>query len=345
MRSYTKHFMRKNNQTNTAKFGMIIAAALLLAGMVIVNMVYGSATILPSKIFKALSEKDSADFAYRIIVYIRLPRIVAAMAAGAALAVAGAVLQSVLNNALASPNIIGVNAGSGLFVVLITAFFPAHLATIPFAAFAGALAVALLIYFTAYKTGASRVTIVLAGLAVGSFFAAAIDTVLTLKPDVMISVNSFMVGGFSAVNFDVVRFALIYILIGLVLAMVLSREMNVISLGDEVAASLGVRVHILRFVLIVCASLLAGSAVSFSGLLGFIGLIVPHICRGIIGHDNRFVIPFSALAGALFVLACDFVARTAFVPYELPVGIIMSGIGGPFFIYLLFKQRRGRLYD
>lgn len=324
---------------------MILAAATLLVIMVLINLRYGSAKISFGEIFKALSEKDSADFAYRIIAYIRLPRIAAAVAAGAALAVAGAVLQSVLNNALASPNIIGVNAGSGLFVVLITAFFPAYLALIPFVAFAGALIVALLIYFIAYKTGASRITIVLAGLAVGSFFSAAIDAVLTLKPDIMISVNSFMVGSFAAVNFAVVRFALIYIFIGLILAMVLSREMNIIALGDEAAMSLGVRVHLLRFVLIVCASLLAGSAVSFSGILGFIGLIVPHICRGMIGHDNRFVIPFSAVVGALFVLTCDLIARTAFVPYELPVGIIMSAIGGPFFIYLLFKQRRGRLYD
>jgi iron complex transport system permease protein len=345
MRISTSCSMKRNKDSNTKKMVIIAVTALLLTVMVAVNMMYGSATISFREIIKALSEKDSADFAYRIIVYLRLPRIVAAIAAGAALAVAGGVLQSVLNNALASPNIIGVNAGSGLFVVLITAFFPTHLTMIPFAAFAGALIVALLIYFTAYKTGASRITIVLAGLAVGSFFGAAIDAVLTLKPDVMISVNSFMVGGFSAVNFDVVRFALFYIVIGLILAMVLSREMNVISLGDEVAASLGVRVHLFRFVLIVCASLLAGSAVSFAGLLGFIGLIVPHMCRSMIGHDNRFVLPFSALAGALFVLTCDLIARTAFAPYELPVGIIMSAIGGPFFIYLLFKQRRGRLYD
>jgi iron complex transport system permease protein len=344
MKFYTTIYT-KINRSNKAKFKCLLALAGLLLIMVFISIMVGSSQISIKSFFQALLQGDSADLIYKIIVFIRIPRTIAALSAGAALAVAGAILQSVLNNALASPNIIGVNSGSGLFVVLLTAFFPQFLAYVPIAAFAGALVAALFIYFIAYKSGASRITIILAGVAISSFFSAAIDAVMTLDPNSIISASSFMIGGFSSVNADILHFALFYIVAGLIVALFFSREMNVLSLGDDMAASLGMRVNAMRFILIATAAMLAGSAVSFAGLLGFVGLIVPHISRSIIGADNRFLIPASALIGAIFVLFCDFISRIVFAPFEMPVGIILSAIGGPFFIYLLFKQKRGKLYD
>ena len=308
MKFYTNIFT-KINKSSRAKYTCLFILALMLIIMIFISIAIGSSQISIKSFFQALLDKDSADLVYKIIVFIRIPRTVAAVAAGAALAVSGAILQSVLNNALASPNIIGINSGSGLFVVLLTAFFPGLLSYVPVAAFLGALSAAMLIYFIAYKSGAARITIILAGVAISSFFSAAIDAVMTMDPDSIISASSFMIGGFSAVNTNILHFALFYIAFGLIAAFVLSRAMNVLSLGDDIATSLGMRVNIMRFVLIATAALLAGSAVSFAGLLGFVGLIVPHISRSIIGADNRFLIPASALIGAFFVLLCDFISR------------------------------------
>lgn len=344
MKFYTK-ISTKINRSNKAKINIIIFILVSLIAMALISIVFGSVKLSLKSIYSALLNNNSADSVYKIIVFVRIPRTIAAIAAGAALATAGAVLQSVLNNALASPNIIGINSGSGLFVVMLTAFFPSYISLAPAAAFAGALIAALFIYFIAYKTGASRITIILAGIAIGSFFSAIIDAIFTLDPDIMLSANSFMVGGFSSVSSDAVFYSLIYITIGLIVAFLLSNEMNVLALGDDIAATLGMRVNVIRLILISTSALLAGSAVSFSGLLGFVGLIIPHICRSVIGTDNKYLIPASAALGAVFVLSCDFISRMIFAPYELPVGIMMSAIGGPFFIYLLFKQRRGRLYD
>jgi iron complex transport system permease protein len=140
-------------------------------------------------------------------------------------------------------------------------------------------------------------------------------------------------------------FAGIFIAIALILSLILSYDMNVLALGDESAKSLGMKVSRIRFLFLILAALLSGSAISFAGLLGFVGLIVPHVSRIIVGYDNRILIPVSALLGGLFTLLCDLLARVLFAPFEIPVGIIMSFLGGPFFIYLLISRRRGQLYD
>lgn len=144
---------------------------------------------------------------------------------------------------------------------------------------------------------------------------------------------------------DRVAFAGIIILIAFFIALILSYDMNVLALGDESAKSLGLNVIGVRFSSLIIAAVLAGSAISFAGLIGFVGLIVPHASRFLVGHDNRIIIPVSALIGSIFTLLCDLLARVLFAPYEIPVGIIMSFLGGPFFIYLLMKRRRGQLYD
>ncbi|NLM09223.1 MAG: iron ABC transporter permease [Clostridiaceae bacterium] len=308
--------------------------------LLVLSISVGASNIPLSKTFSVLFRKDEITKEFQIINYVRIPRTLAAIFAGCALSLSGLILQTVLDNALAGPSIIGVSSGSGLFTTLITALFPAYIMLMPVAAFAGAFLATLLVYLIAKKTGASRIAIVLSGVAVSSFIGAITDTILTIKPDTAISRTSFLIGGLSGVTMKGIKLPGILIFISFIAVFVLSYDMNILSLGDETAKSLGLNVPLYRFIFIVLSSLFSGSAISFAGLLGFIGLIVPHASRLIIGSDTRLLVIVSALLGSSFTLLCDIMARTLFAPYEIPVGIIMSFLGGPFFIYLLFNQRR-----
>lgn len=333
-----------SEKQNNKKYRWLFPA--LLLGTVLsfmLSLLIGAADISVSDSVRAMLRGDIANPGCRILFYVRLPRSLAALLSGAALAVSGVVIQNVLNNALAAPNIIGVNAGAGFAVLLIIALFPAAIGLIPLAAFFGALLVCLLIYCIAARTGASRATITLAGVAISSVFTACSNALKTFFPDTVYNANSFFVGGFSGIAWRQLSPAWAVILIGLLLAILLSGDMDILALGDETAQSLGMSVRPMRFILLITASLLAGGAVSFSGLLGFVGLIVPHILRRFTGQRHRLLVPLAALGGAMFVLLCDTLSRTLFAPYEIPVGIVLSLLGGPFFIFLLLTKKGGRL--
>jgi iron complex transport system permease protein len=334
-----------NRSRRSYNVTVIAFLTILLAFVVFMSISIGSSKIPLSAIISAIKQGDTTSNIFRIISYVRVPRTAAAVIAGLALSVSGVILQSVLNNSLAGPNIIGVNSGAGLFAVLIAAFLPVSFYLTTIAAFTGAILSALLVYFIARKTGASRMAIVLAGVAVSSCIGAMTDTVITLKPDAVMDRTAFLIGGFSGITLDKVNFAGGFIVLAFVLALILSYDMNILALGDESAKSLGLNVTRIRFLYLILAAVLAGSAISIAGILGFVGLIVPHIARILVGYDNRVLIPVSALLGSIFTLFCDLLARVIFAPYEIPVGIIMSFLGGPFFIYLLIKGRRGQLYD
>ena len=313
------------------------AALLLLVFSFVLSLCVGSAQISIREAVSAL-QNGSLTPDSRILFYVRLPRALAAVLSGAALAVSGVLLQNVLNNALAAPNIIGVNAGAGFAVLFLLAVFPTATAFLPFAAFLGALFASLLIYAVAAKSGASRTTITLAGVALSSVFTAGSNAIKTFFPDTIYNSSSFFIGGFSGIAYKNLTPAWIAILLGLLLAVLFSGEMDVLSLGDETAQSLGMRVQGTRFLLLMTASLLAGGAVSFSGLLGFVGLIAPHIVRLMIGSDYRYLLPGSVLFGAGMLVWCDTVGRMALDPVELPVGIILALLGPPFFLYLLRRS-------
>lgn len=325
-------------------YGVIAISVAALLGCVLLSLCMGAAALSPAQVWQAMTGRATGAVR-QIFLFVRLPRTLAAVVAGSALGVSGLILQTVLNNALAGPNLIGVNAGAGLFTLLLTAFFPALLPLAPVAAILGALCALLLIYGIAYRTGASRMTLILAGVAVSSFLSAMTDTVLTLAPEAQSSRMSFMIGGLSGVHMQQMAPAMAAIALGLCATMCLRRQMNVLMLGDEVATSLGLRTKTVRFTLLLAAAMLSGGAVSFAGLLGFVGLIIPHAARFLIGYDHRALTPLCALLGAAFTLACDLLARVAFAPYELPVGIVLSFLGGPFFLMLLLRQKRGRLHD
>jgi len=268
--------------------------------------------------------------------------VAAALLAGSALAVAGVIIQGVLDNPLASPNIIGINAGAGFFVLLCASLLP-HLLRLPqIAAFVGALVSAAFIFGIAMSAKSSRLTVVLAGIAITAIFGAGMNTILIIDPAAYVASSTFLVGGFhSGIRFEQLLGPAITILPGILIAILVAGKLNVMMLGDQTAHSLGMHVARTRLLLLALASLLAGAAVSIAGLLSFVGLIIPHLMRFFVGHDNRIVAPLSAVVGAAFVVACDMVARVIFAPYEIQVGIIMAFLGGPFFIYLILKNRRG----
>ena len=320
----------------------LVAICIVMLIAVGLSLGIGSVELTFEEIFTALMGKDMTSTAARIVLYTRLPRTCAAMLAGAALAVSGVVIQTVLSNPLASPGIIGVNSSAGFAVALVCAIAPTAQRFTPFIAFAGALAGVLLVVGLSQSTGASRMTVVLAGIAISNLFSAGIDAVVTMVPDALNGVTDFRIGGFSGVTMAQLAPAAKVILISLILVLSLSQQLDILALGSDTAKSLGLSVGIVRFVFLVLAAALAGAAVSFSGLLSFIGLIVPHIMRRLVGEDSWFLLLSSALGGAFFVTICDLLARILFSPFEIPVGIVLAFAGSPFFLWLLFRQKGGR---
>lgn len=307
----------------------------------LLSLCLGAARLSPGALWQALwaGPADTAGF---IFWYVRLPRTAGCLLAGAALAVSGAVIQCVLQNKLASPSIIGVNAGAGLAVTACCALGAISGWAIAGSAFAGAMVTVLLIVLVAQKAGASRTTVILGGVAVNAFLNALSEAVTTLIPEIGMMTADFRVGGFSSVSCLRLRPAAALILIALIMVHTMHNELDVLSLGEETARSLGLQVKKTRTLFLVLAAMLAGSTVSFAGLLGFVGLIVPHAARKIVGNESRFLLPMCALGGAGFVTFCDLAARLLFAPYELPVGILLSVLGGPFFLMLLMKGKGGR---
>ena len=318
-------------------------AVLLLFAAVILSICFGSAKITLTEFLQVVKNGIGTREtpAARIVWYARMPRTIACMLSGAALAVSGSVIQGVLTNKLASPGIIGVNAGAGLAVTLCCAFGVFSGCVIACAAFGGAVAAVLLIALTAQKVGASRTIVILGGVAVNACLNAVSEAISILIPDAGMQAADFRVGGFSNVAFSRLIPAGLLILAALLILFTMTNELDVISLGEDTAQGLGMPVKKMRTVFLSLSALLAGAAVSFSGLLGFVGLIVPHVGRKLVSHENGKLLPFCAVTGAGFVTVCDLLARTLFSPYEIPVGILMSCIGGPFFLFLLIKRRGG----
>lgn len=319
----------------------ILPALVLLAAVsALLSLCLGAVAVAPGEILPALLGRGGGTAA-QIVRYVRLPRTCGCLLAGAALAASGTIIQGVLGNPLAAPNVIGVNAGAGFLTAVSAALWPAWTAAVPFAAFLGALGGVLLVLFIAQRTGASRMTLVLAGIAVSGMFSAGIDAVLTFFPDALNGYTDFRVGGAANLSMARVTPAFWMILAAFLAALSLSGELDVLLLGEETARSLGLPAGRLRLVLLTLAAALSGAAVSFVGLLGFVGLIAPHIMRRLAGEDSSArLLCASALGGASLLTLCDVLARTLFAPYELPVGVVLSLLGGPFFIWLLLRQRR-----
>lgn len=322
------------------RFGLILALLGLLLLSCVGNLAFGAVPIPPGEVVAALLGRGEGTQT-AIVLYARLPRLCGCLLAGAALACAGVIIQGVLNNPLAAPNVIGVNSGAGLATALCCAVAPGAVQLTPAAAFLGALAGVLLVLFISERAGAARITLVLAGVAMSSIFSAGIDAVVTFFPDALSGYTDFRIGGVKNLSMARLVPAFWVIAVALVLALSLSNELDLLLLGRETAQSLGLPARWLRLVLLMLAAALAGAAVSFAGLLGFVGLLVPHIMRRTVGEESFPLLLSSALGGALLLTTCDLVSRLIFAPFELPLGVVLSLAGGPFFIWLLLRQRRG----
>ena len=314
---------------------LYLAGFLLLAAAVVPGLALGSTFLTFSEILQAFTEGFDSSAGARIFAYVRLPRTLASVVCGAALAVSGAVIQSVLANRLASPSIIGVNSGAGLAVTLCTAFGVYGGWKLSFFAFLGAFSAVMLVSLGAKKWGASRGTVILIGVAVNCLLGAVSDTVVTFIPEVGVMSNDFKIGEFSSVTYQKLIPAAVAVLL------TLGNELDVITLGEDSARALGMNTSLMRTLFLLLAALLAGCAVSIAGLLSFVGLIVPNALRRLTGGGSRHLLGLCALFGGAFVCLCDTLARTVFSPYEIPVGIIMAFLGAPFFLFILIKGKGG----
>lgn len=279
----------------------VLALAVVLAALA--GLCFGSQGYTPLQLWQAWCSGDPQNAVYRVLLHVRWPRTLAGLLAGSALAAAGVLLQAVLNNAMASPNVIGVNAGAGLAALCAAALWPAHPNAVQPAAFAGALAAALLVYGLALGAGVSRTTLVLAGLAVSGMLTAGMNTIKLLYPDAIAGASDFLVGGLSGVTLSGLKGAVPYLITGTLLALLLAADLNVLCLGEQSAASLGLHIGAVRFLGILAAALLAGAAVSFAGLLSFVGLLAPHIARQLVAITIAFCCPRPCCWGRL-LLCC-----------------------------------------
>ena len=316
----------------------VVLCALLVFGALI-SVGSGAVSMTIGETWRALLGEADPDTA-RIINLVRLPRTIVTIFVGANLALAGCNLQGVLHNPLADPGIIGVSAGAGLFAMIVMLIFPEESALVPVVAFVGAVLSTGIVFFLAWEKGINPLRMILAGVAVAAFFGGGMSALNVFYADRIQGTVMWMAGGFQGRSWGHVQMLLPYSTIGILGTILCARQLNALQLGDEIAKSLGVRVMRVRTILIFLSALLAAVSVSVAGMLGFVGLIVPHVMRLLIGSDHEWLLPCSAVAGAVVVTLADSAARTAFAPLEIPVGIFMSFLGAPFFLYLLKRRMR-----
>lgn len=325
--------------------GLYVLGFFFLGISGLLGIALGSTPLSFSEIVDAFSEGFNSSAGSRIFAYSRLPRTLASMICGAALAVSGAVIQGVLANRLASPSIIGVNAGAGLAVTLCTALGIYGGWRLSLFSFLGAFAAVMLVSFSSRHWGASRGTVILIGVAMNSLLGAVSDTITTLIPEVGVMSNDFKIGEFTAITYPKLIPAMVIVLFVIIVLRTLHNELDVLTLGEEHAQGLGLNISAMRTLFLLFAALLSGCAVSLAGLLSFVGLLVPHAIRRVAGSKSSNLIGLCAIYGGGFVCLCDTLARTLFAPYEIPVGIIMAYLGAPFFVFVLVKGKGGHGRD
>lgn len=321
-----------------AKWALPIAWA-LLAVVTLVSLGLGSVHISPGEIVSLLAGGTESDSFGTILWDVRLPRVLLALLVGASIAVSGALLQTVMGNPLADPGLTGVTSGAAALVLVILLAAPSYQSMIPIAAFGGGVIAAVIVYALAWRReGIKPLNIILAGVAVNALAGAVIAFLSLRYSDRLPAAIQWMNGSLAAKGMNSVWMILPYTVIGLVVSMLCIRSANVMRLGDDVARNLGEGVNTTRIVLSLVAVFLAAIAVAAVGIIGFVGLVVPHIARMIVGSNHAVLIPMSIAVGALLVLVSDTLGRTVFSPTEIPAGIVMAAVGAPYFLYLMRRQ-------
>jgi iron complex transport system permease protein len=303
----------------------------------------GTVKVSFSDIIRSIFYQNNQSGADTIILQIRLPRVILSLLVGASLGGAGTVFQSLFVNPMADAYIIGISSGSALGAVLAIAlnirFYILGISSIPVFAFIGGVSTVLLVYAISSRGRHNQMlNLLLSGLAINSFLSSVMSFLLLLSDTSLHESIYWLMGGFSGRGWEHIRIMTPYFILSVIILSLFTRELNILLLGDEQAQTLGVNVPQVRRIIIVFTSLLTATAVSVSGIIGFVGLVVPHILRLLIGPDNRMLFPASLFGGAILLTISDLIARIALSPSEIPVGIVTSLIGAPFFISLLVKR-------
>ena len=319
------------------RVSVFLILSFLLILVFLLSMSKGPASISIPQILETLLGKGE-DTHSQVLLNIRLPRTVLSILVGINLALAGGIMQAIMNNPLADPGIIGVSAGAGFFGIFVLLITPEITPLLPPVTFFGAMMAVGMVYLLSWDGGLRPMRILLAGVAVNAFFGAGISAMMIFYSDQVQGALSFLSGSLNATTWSQVHRILPYTILGLILTLTQTEKLNLLLLGDETATGLGLHVTRTRFFLTAISAILSASAVSVVGLLGFVGLIVPHISRMIIGSNYRHLIPSAALLGAIILAGSDIFARTVFNPVEIPVGIMMALLGTPFFLYLLRRR-------
>jgi iron complex transport system permease protein len=327
---------------------LLLIAGLLLGSFVlwlsfIASITWGTADIAYSDIFQAFTVFDGSTN-HLIVRTVRLPRSLIAMLVGAALAVAGAIMQGLTRNPLADPGILGVNAGAALAVVLGTFIFGSSSLTVyAWYAFAGATVSAVSVYLLGSlgRGGLTPFNLTIAGAALTAFISSITSGILILSQRTLEEIRFWLAGSVAGRDMNLLLQVLPYICVGLTLAIAISKQITILSLGEDTARSLGQSTGLIKILAALSIILLAGASVAIAGPIGFIGLIVPHMVRFLVGVDYRWILPYSAILGAIIMLIADLCSRLVLQPRELPVGLVMPLIGAPCFIYLIrWKVKR-----
>jgi iron complex transport system permease protein len=323
--------------------GLAAAVGALLAAVVL-SVVVGSNQLGPAELWHALTAYSGTP-TDQVVVDLRMPRTVAALVVGAGLGVAGAVIQALTRNPLGDPGILGVDAGAGLFVaigVLLGAATPAQY--LPFA-FVGAFVVTVLVYLvgSAGRGAPDPIRLTLAGVALAAVLTGITSAMALLDPVTFTKMRAWNAGSFVERGFDVILPALPFAVIGVLLALLCARPLNTMGLGDDLAASLGTHVLRTRVISVIAITLLAGSATAVAGPVAFVGLMVPHIARWIVGPDQRWIIPYCVVIAPTVLLISDVIGRVILWPSEVPVGVVTAFVGAPVLIHLVRRAKASSL--
>jgi iron complex transport system permease protein len=309
-----------------------------------INMGVGEYYITPLEVLKTILgvPTDNSDHNF-IVNTLRLPRMLVAALVGVALGMSGAIMQGISRNPLADPDLMGISSGASLMAVLLIVVFPATPSGyVPLAAFGGAAATALLIYILSWNNGDASLRLILIGIGLASVLGAATSFALTFGDISEVQrALLWLTGSVYARSWDEVYGLLPWLITFVPASFFLARHLNVLGLGDDVAVGLGSRLHLWRGLLLLCSVALAAATVAAAGTIGFVGLMAPHLARRLVGNAHEGLLPIAGLIGGLLVVSADLVGRTIFAPIELPCGLVTSVIGAPFFLYLLYRSRKG----
>ncbi len=329
--------LKRSNGVRSIWLGVLVSA---LAIQCLLSVAVGTRDVAWADIVSALN--GQVENIGQAAVAVRIPRTLLALIAGAALALSGAIMQGVTRNPLADPGILGVNMGASLAVVIGVAWFNmASSNAFIWTAIAGAGAAAIFVYTIGSlgRGGATPLKLALAGAATSVAFSSLVVAVVLPRNDIAGGVRSWQIGGVGGATFDRISHILPFLAVGFLISLLSARKLNSLALGDELAAGLGERVAVARAVSALGAIMLCGATTAVCGPIGFLGLVVPHLCRLLVGVDHRWLLPFSALGGAFLLLTADIVGRIVSRPGELDVGIVTALIGAPFFIWVVRRQR------